>query len=64
MRGPRTAARALVVDDGQLLTVQYGSDGEHWYLTPGGGQQRGEALTETVHREVYEETGYEVGVNS
>ncbi|ELZ87630.1 mutT/NUDIX family protein [Haloferax elongans ATCC BAA-1513] len=61
---PRIAARGLVVDDGDLLTVQYGSGDEVWYLTPGGGQQTGESLSETVHREVREETGYEVEVES
>ncbi|ELZ74992.1 mutT/NUDIX family protein [Haloferax larsenii JCM 13917] len=62
---PRIAARGLVVYDGTLLTVQYGSgDGERWYLTPGGGQQTGESLSETVRREVREETGYEVEVES
>ncbi|WP_411965376.1 NUDIX domain-containing protein [Haloferax sp. YSMS24] len=64
MTGPRTAARALVVDDGHLLTVQYGDGDDNWYLTPGGGQRQGESLSETVRREVYEETGYEVEVES
>ncbi|ELZ94769.1 mutT/NUDIX family protein [Haloferax mucosum ATCC BAA-1512] len=61
---PRIAARGLVVDDGRLLTVKYQSEREHWYLTPGGEQKRGETLAETVRREVREETGYEVSVES
>ncbi|WP_058826615.1 NUDIX domain-containing protein [Haloferax sp. Q22] len=64
MTQPRSAARGLVVRDGELLTIRYRTDGEDWYVAPGGGQQRGELLTETVCREVYEETGYEVTVGS
>ncbi|RDZ65742.1 DNA mismatch repair protein MutT [Haloferax sp. Atlit-12N] len=64
MTRPRSAARGLVVRDGELLTIRYRTDGEDWYVAPGGGQQRGELLTETVRREVYEETGYEVTVGS
>ncbi|WP_396610676.1 NUDIX domain-containing protein [Haloferax sp. S1W] len=61
---PRIAARGIVVDEGKLLTVQYRSGDDVWYLTPGGGQQPGETLAETVRREVREETGYEVSVES
>ncbi|RDZ54471.1 DNA mismatch repair protein MutT [Haloferax sp. Atlit-4N] len=64
MSRPRSAARGLVVRDGELLTIRYRTDGEDWYVAPGGGQQRGESLAETVRREVYEETGYEVAVGS
>ncbi|AKU06644.1 NUDIX domain-containing protein [Haloferax gibbonsii] len=64
MTRPRSAARGLVVRDGELLTIRYRTDGEDWYVAPGGGQQRGESLAETVRREVYEETGYEVAVGS
>ncbi|ELZ92610.1 NUDIX domain-containing protein [Haloferax volcanii] len=64
MTRPRSAARGLLVRDGELLAIQYRTDGEDWYVAPGGGQQRGESLAETVRREVYEETGYEVAVGS
>lgn len=37
------------------------SDGqEEWYIMPGGGQEAGETLEETVRREVAEELGLEV----
>ncbi|AFK18215.1 NUDIX domain-containing protein [Haloferax mediterranei ATCC 33500] len=61
---PRIAARGLLVRDGELLVIRYRTDGEDWYAAPGGGQKRGESLAETVRREVYEETGYEVAVGS
>ncbi|WP_416838630.1 NUDIX domain-containing protein [Haloferax sp. DFSO52] len=64
MTGARISARALVVDDDHLLTVQYGDGDENWYLTPGGRQELGEPLSETVRREVSEETGYDVAVES
>lgn len=53
----RTAVRAIVFHDDLLLTItsQYGD-----YKFPGGGQEEGENIPETLIREVQEETGYQV----
>lgn len=53
----RPGAYVILPRDGQILvTVQ---DGE-WQL-PGGGIEAGEQPIQTLHREVYEETGWSMG---
>ncbi|MFC6732923.1 MULTISPECIES: NUDIX domain-containing protein [unclassified Haladaptatus] len=58
----RTAARAVIVEDGRLLTTENERNGDRWYLTPGGGQYPGETLHETLRREVSEEVGIDISV--
>ncbi len=56
-------AFALIRDaQGRLLTVTNDYEGRHKYGIPGGGQNRGETLKETVVRETEEETGLVVEV--
>jgi ADP-ribose pyrophosphatase YjhB (NUDIX family) len=60
--GPvRLAARALVVMDGRLLLVNAypGFEKELW-CAPGGGCTAGEAVTGSLRREVWEETGLDI----
>ena len=65
---PRVSARALIIEDGKLLVSAYRDDGPDpvearaWYVTPGGGQRRGETLHQCLLREVREETNAEVRV--
>ncbi|MDO5738562.1 MAG: NUDIX domain-containing protein [Ornithinimicrobium sp.] len=62
MHRVRPATRGLVIAGDQILvTVLTGTTGEYW-LTPGGGQDFGEAKVDNVAREVYEETGFRVTV--
>lgn len=54
----RVAARALIVIEGRLLLVNaYSGDGPNLWCAPGGGCEVGEAMTDTLTREVMEETG-------
>jgi 8-oxo-dGTP diphosphatase len=53
----RTAARALVLREGQLLVACYRDEQGEWFALPGGGQQHGEDLTTALAREFLEETG-------
>ncbi len=56
-------AFALIRDTaGKLLIVTNDYEGKFKYGIPGGGQNRGETLEETVIREVEEETGFRVSV--
>jgi ADP-ribose pyrophosphatase YjhB (NUDIX family) len=61
----RNSAKAVIVRDGCLLVTDNRSPQDpegRWLLLPGGGQRPGETLHEALHREVAEETGYEVAV--
>ncbi|MEM8841000.1 MAG: NUDIX domain-containing protein [Pseudomonadota bacterium] len=57
-RPSRVAARALIICDGALLVVNAfrGAEVGLW-CAPGGGGEAGEGLTDTLCREVREETG-------
>ena len=58
----RSAARALIFRGEKILLTRCQRDGHEFYLLPGGGQQLGETLEETVVRECREEIGVEVEV--
>jgi 8-oxo-dGTP diphosphatase len=62
IRPVRTAARAVVICDGKLLAIKMRDQRGLYYILPGGGQQPGETLRETVRRECLEEVGVEVEV--
>lgn len=56
----RVSVKAMVVHEDRLLLIKkIDSDGEY-FIFPGGGQEHGEALTQTLIREVKEETGFAV----
>ena len=59
-------ATGLAVVDGRVLLVasRYANHAQPLWNLPGGRQQAGELLTETVEREVREETGLHVRVGS
>jgi ADP-ribose pyrophosphatase YjhB (NUDIX family) len=50
----------VVNEDGNLLLI-HKTDNDLWAL-PGGGHEIGESISDTVVREVFEETGYKVEV--
>lgn len=56
----RNSAKALVIRENQLLAVQIEDADGKWYVLPGGGQEPGECLEDTVCREVAEEAGLRV----
>ena len=56
----RNSAKAIVINNGKLLVNRCQSRFGEYYTLPGGGQRTGEMLTETVRRELLEETGYAV----
>lgn len=60
----RNAARAIIIVDGQLLTIciRHHEAGDY-YVLPGGGQLPGETLHETLQRECWEEIGSPVIVH-
>ena len=56
----RNSAKAIVLHEGKILVNRCSSRFGEYYALPGGGQRTGEMLTETVRRELLEETGYAV----
>ena len=55
----RRAARAVVVNDiGQIALMHFTKTGS--YKLPGGGIDEGESVESALHREVREESGYEI----
>lgn len=54
---------AVVVDAGQRVLLIRKTDNRLWAL-PGGGHELGESIADTVVREVKEETGYDVDVET
>ena len=50
----------IVVKDGQVLLMHRFKNGEEYWVFPGGGQEDGETLEETVVREIEEETSIQV----
>ena len=56
----RNSAKAIVINNGKILVNRCESRFGEYYTLPGGGQKTGEMLTETVRRELLEETGYSV----
>ena len=62
----RISARAIIIEDNKLLTMfrRKIKDGvvKEYYVIPGGGQDEGEALENTVVRELKEEMNVEIKV--
>lgn len=59
----RCAAKAVIVQDGQVLLQQCAdASSAVYYELPGGGQRPGETMEAAVIRECLEETGYAVRV--
>ena len=57
----RNSAKAIIIKDGRLLcTKNISQFDEIYYLLPGGGQEPGETIIETLIRECREEVGLEV----
>jgi ADP-ribose pyrophosphatase YjhB (NUDIX family) len=53
----RVAARALIIEEGRLLVMNYEDEHGGWCVTPGGGIRKQETLGEGLRREVHEELG-------
>jgi 8-oxo-dGTP diphosphatase len=58
----RYAAKALIIEAGRLLCLRKEGEIGKYYVLPGGGQDPGELLTETMRRECLEELGAKVEV--
>lgn len=53
----RLSCKAIIVEDGQLLVIHLRDGEDDFYTLPGGGQELGESIAETLERECREEIG-------
>jgi 8-oxo-dGTP pyrophosphatase MutT (NUDIX family) len=58
----RNSAKAIIVVNGRLLTIQNEDADGFFYILPGGGQLPGETLTSALQRECREEISVDVDV--
>ena len=58
----RNSAKAIIVKDNKLLAIKKEDKDGYYYILPGGGQEHGENLHETLKRECIEEINAEVEI--
>ncbi len=58
----RNSAKAVIIEDGKLLTVKFYENGSTYYILPGGGQEHGENLHQALIRECKEEIGADIEI--
>lgn len=58
----KTAAKAVIIENGRVLLLQKRSDDGIFHVLPGGKQQHGESLTAAVQRECREELDIDIQV--
>lgn len=62
MKPIRNSAKAIIIQQGKMLLTKNKDNDGFFYLFPGGGQEHGEVLKETLKRECIEELGVQVEV--
>ncbi|HEX3044247.1 MAG TPA: NUDIX domain-containing protein [Bacillota bacterium] len=62
MKPIRNSAKAIIIEQGKLLLTKNIDHAGFFYLFPGGGQEPGEALKETLIRECIEEIGCQISM--
>ena len=60
----RTSGKAIIIKNNKLLCSKHQDSNGIYYLIPGGGQNPGENLIQTVKREVFEELSINVEVHA
>ncbi|CAG9620374.1 NUDIX domain-containing protein [Sutcliffiella rhizosphaerae] len=61
-RNIRNSAKAIILKDNQILLTKNKDNDGYFYLFPGGGQEHGETIRDTLLRECMEELGEQVEV--
>lgn len=63
-RPPRTAVRAIILDQGRLLLVNAYAGRTDLWCAPGGGVEAHASLPDNLIREAHEETGLSITVGA
>ena len=58
----RNSVKTIIMKNGKLLCIKKTDDNGHYFILPGGGQEKDETFVETVKRECMEELGAQVEV--
>ena len=58
----RVSVKAIIIEDGRMLTIRKGGRGGESHVAPGGTHVAGETLAEGLEREVMEEIGARIEV--
>ncbi|WP_223067420.1 NUDIX domain-containing protein [Paenibacillus caui] len=58
----RTRPTALIISEGKVLLIEYQDKEQLHYNLPGGGAEPGEAITESLRRELLEEASIEINI--
>jgi 8-oxo-dGTP diphosphatase len=56
---PRIRVSAILRWGGRILLCRHEKPGKEYWLLPGGGVDAGESLTDALHREIFEEIGFD-----
>ena len=62
MRPIRVSVKAIILKEDKILLCRNRDEDGDWYILPGGGQNRGESLSDALKRECFEEIGAKVEV--
>lgn len=62
MKPIRTSAKAVIIREGALLCIRKVDRNGVYHILPGGGQERGESLHDTLRRECQEEIAVPVDI--
>lgn len=58
----RNSAKAIIVQDNKLIVIKKKDKDGYYYILPGGGQEHGENLHQTLRRECIEEINADVEI--
>lgn len=62
--GIRNSAKAVIIEDNKLLAIKKRDKDGYYFILPGGGQEHGENLHQTLKRECIEEINVDVEIGN
>jgi 8-oxo-dGTP pyrophosphatase MutT (NUDIX family) len=59
----RDRGSVVIIEDGKVALIERMKNGNHYYVFPGGGVEKGETPEQTAIREAFEELGVTVKID-